>query len=195
MSSLLLTDTAALRGRVRGTRGGRRVVVPLAEYRAERAGHPAGAADAPAGYADGAGFAGVWPDAEALEYAEQARRAGYAEPAEEHDAACGTPSGEVPLRLTRRGRIVVRVLAGAALLLVVAVGALAGRPALAGPETSATPVADHVVRPGETLWGIAGEVAPSADRRDTVAQIIKLNGLDSAQVTAGQRLSVPAESR
>jgi hypothetical protein len=107
-------------------------------------------------------------------------------------AAYGVDTGEAPLRLTRRGRVVVRLLGAAGLLLVVAVGVLGGRPALAGQDAPRVPVAQHVVMPGETLWGIAGEVAPNADRRETVAQIIELNSLDSADVAAGQRLSVPA---
>jgi hypothetical protein len=88
--------------------------------------------------------------------------------------------------------VVVRLLGGAGLLAVVAVGVLGGPSALAGPETERVPVAERVVLPGETLWGIAGEVAPGADRRETVAQIMELNSLSSAEVTAGTRLSVPA---
>jgi LysM repeat protein len=56
-------------------------------------------------------------------------------------------------------------------------------------------VAERVVLPGETLWEIAGEVAPGVDRRVTVAQIVKLNDLASAEVHAGQRLAVPARTR
>jgi hypothetical protein len=171
MSSLLLPDTAAAGARVRRPRAGRRVVVPLAEYRAARAGHPAGGAPRHAG---------------ALE--------GYDTPARPARAASGAPTGEPPLRLTRRGRAVARVLGAAALLLVVAGGVLVDRPAIAGGGREAGPVAQHVVLPGETLWEIAGEVAPEADRRETVAQIVELNDLPSAEVRAGQRLAVPART-
>jgi hypothetical protein len=41
------------------------------------------------------------------------------------------------------------------------------------------------------LWSIAGEVAPGADRRDTVAEIVELNALDGSSVRAGQRIAVP----
>ena len=97
-----------------------------------------------------------------------------------------------PLRLTRRGRLVVR--AGGALLAVTAVLAgvlLADRPAEAGSVAHQVPVSYHVVLPGETLWEIAGVVAPNADRRDTVADIIELNALPGAAVQAGLRLALP----
>ena len=48
------------------------------------------------------------------------------------------------------------------------------------------------VGPGETLWAIAGEVAPDADRRDTVQRILEINALPSANLQAGQRIAVPA---
>jgi hypothetical protein len=189
MSGLLLPDTAAHRGRVRGPRAGRRVVVPLAEYRAVRAGHPVA-------------FRRALPAAEPGVTGDDAAcdlevRQVPGEPGEpDVPAEAGAPGlGEPPLRLTRRGRVVVRLLAGAALLLVVAAGVLADRPALAGPEPATVPVAERVVLPGETLWAIAGEVAPGTDRRETVAQIMELNGLRSAEVRAGQRLAVPARTR
>jgi LysM repeat protein len=74
-------------------------------------------------------------------------------------------------------------------------GVLVDRPALAGQDAETGPVAERVVLPGETLWGIAGEVAPGVDRRETVAQIMELNDLASAEVRAGQRLAVPAPPR
>jgi len=209
MSSLPLPDTVAHRARGRGSRTGRRVVVPLAEYRAARAGHPvalrrsggaAPHADVPGGVSGdaytGDGYAGGGYAGDG--YAGD----GYAgeRGAEYPPSGAGTlaspsrhaPAAEAPLRLTRRGRLVVRLLGGAGLLLVVAVGVLTGPSALAGPESERVPVAQRVVLPGETLWGIAGEVAPGTDRRETVAQIMELNGLSSAEVTAGTRLSVPA---
>jgi LysM repeat protein len=47
------------------------------------------------------------------------------------------------------------------------------------------------VAPGQTLWAIAGEVAPNADRRDTVARIQELNALSSVNLQAGQKIAVP----
>ncbi|HET9654651.1 MAG TPA: LysM peptidoglycan-binding domain-containing protein [Kineosporiaceae bacterium] len=96
------------------------------------------------------------------------------------------------LRLTRRGRLVVR--AGVVLLaMLVALLAvlLLSRPAVAGAGAEPVPVRYHVVLPGETLWGIAGEAAPQGDRREVIAQIIELNALPSAGVVAGQRIALP----
>lgn len=95
----------------------------------------------------------------------------------------------LPLRLTRRGRLVITAL-------LVAVGVVAslfaGGVSLAGTQAQHPPVRYVTVEPGETLWAIAGEVAPSVDRRDTVARILDLNAMSSSAVSAGQRIAVPA---
>jgi hypothetical protein len=101
---------------------------------------------------------------------------------------------EPVLRLTRRGRRVVRVLAGAALLLVaVLVVLLVNRPAAAGSRADVVPATAHVVLPGETLWGIVGEVAPGVDPRDGVERLMEFNALDSAAVEAGRTIAIPAD--
>lgn len=96
------------------------------------------------------------------------------------------------LRLTRRGRVVVRwaVLVLALLVAFVLVLALS-RPASAGSRSNPVPVRYHVVLPGETLWGIAGEVAPNIDRREVIARIVELNALPGSGVTVGQRIALP----
>ena len=105
-------------------------------------------------------------------------------------AAPGRPAAQV--RLTRRGRIVVRIgSTGLAVLALVAGVLLIDRTAEAGSTSRPVPVTYRVVLPGETLWQIAGEVAPGVDRRDTVARILELNALSSAGVKAGQRIAVP----
>jgi len=205
MSSLLLPDTAARGGRARGSRGGRRVVVPLAEYRAVRAGHPSvarPAADRTGAEHPDAGHPGaVRPDVDACAggHADGAGRVAGSTGQNRPEAGAWecdvSVAGDPPLRLTRRGRAVARALAALALLVVVAGGVLVDRPALAGQDAEAGPVAERVVLPGETLWAIAGEVAPDVDRRETVAQIMELNDLASAEVRAGQRLAVPAPPR
>jgi LysM domain len=107
--------------------------------------------------------------------------------------ACGPAAG--PIRLTRRGRIVVRVGSAVLALLMVICGVLLlDRTAVAGPQSHPIPVSYRVVLPGETLWQIAGEVAPRADRRSTVARIIELNALPGAAVSAGQRIAVPGST-
>jgi len=117
-------------------------------------------------------------------------------PAAAGPATAPAPAGlrQPPLRLTRRGRAVVRLaLATALVLLTVAVVLSWGRAAEARPEPGPpVPVRYHVVLPGETLWGIAAEELPGVDRREAVARIVELNALGSAGVSAGQRLAVPA---
>ena len=94
-----------------------------------------------------------------------------------------------PLRLTRRGKAVV---VGVSLLLVATAGALGSRAAADGPA-SAPVVERHVVSSGETLWGIAAEVArPGQDVRDVVVQLEKLNGMSDSALVAGEELVVPA---
>jgi hypothetical protein len=101
-----------------------------------------------------------------------------------------------PLRLTRRGRIAVRFCLTLAVLLAVIGGVLLlDRTAEAGSVSHPVPVAYQVVLPGQTLWQIAGEVAPNTDRRDTVAEIVELNALPSADVQVGQRIAIPAGSQ
>ena len=97
------------------------------------------------------------------------------------------PQGE--LRLTRRGRIVV-VVAALLVLLAAAVFAGAGSVATERPGTP-EPTRTVVVGPGDTLWGIAAEIAPDGEVRQMVDHIEQLNALGSAMVQAGQRLQVP----
>jgi LysM domain len=101
-----------------------------------------------------------------------------------------------PLRLTRRGRVVV-----AALLVAVVAGlALAIAMATAGGARAASPgqpgsshqgMHEIVVQPGQTLWSIASAAEPTADPRLIVPQIMAANGLTSTDVAAGQLLWVP----
>ncbi len=96
------------------------------------------------------------------------------------------------LRLTHRGRVVVVILALAAVL---ALSVMFGSGSVATSEQGvATPTAVIVVAPGETLWGIASELAAATgerDVRDVMAQIERLNVLDSTMLAAGQKLRVP----
>jgi hypothetical protein len=95
------------------------------------------------------------------------------------------------LRLTRRGRVVLVVafLAIAAALMT-AFGGLATATLDGGtPE----PVRIVEVGPGDTLYGIAGEIAEPGKVREMVHHIEQLNALPGAQITVGQRLAVPAK--
>lgn len=102
-------------------------------------------------------------------------------------------AGTPPLRLTRRGRLVVQSIVGLLLLGAIVAGTVIGGSAVAGSDPQQVPVTYHVVLPGETLWQIAGQVAPAADRRDTLARIVELNALPSGAVRVGQRLAIPTD--
>jgi len=95
------------------------------------------------------------------------------------------------VRLTRRGRLVVFVLA---LVTVLAVGiALASGSVATGERGTPEPTRVVMVGSGDTLWGIAAEIADDGDIRGMIDRIEKLNALESAMVTAGQKLRVPTE--
>jgi nucleoid-associated protein YgaU len=102
-----------------------------------------------------------------------------------------TATGDPPLRLTRRGRLVV--------VLVVLALAYAGLTMVSAPAASTGEVRHVraqtvVVTPGETLWDIARSVAPESDPRDVVAEIVDLNSLtDPGAIRVGQPLDVPAQ--
>lgn len=93
----------------------------------------------------------------------------------------------VPLRLTRRARLLcsISVLAGALLL----TGVAAANSDAVGPAGVAS--ATVVVGPGETLWQVASEVAPGVDTAGMVRQLRELNGLGSAPLQPGQVLAIP----
>ncbi len=98
-----------------------------------------------------------------------------------------------PLRLTRRGRVVVAV---AATLLVTVISLLVAGVAQAtndGPSARAARqhLVQVVVRPGQSLWSVAESADPDQDTRAVVQQIIDLNSLNGDTVLAGQQLWVP----
>lgn len=49
----------------------------------------------------------------------------------------------------------------------------------------------HMVRPGETLWGIASAGYPNSDPREAVYQIEQANHLSSTMIDPGQVLVLP----
>jgi LysM repeat protein len=97
-----------------------------------------------------------------------------------------------PLRLTRRGRVVVAVMAA---LLVAVVSLIAARAAQAtghaAPGSGTQNLAQVVVHPGQSLWSVAQSADPDADPRVVIQQIVQLNALSGDTVFAGQRLWVP----
>jgi nucleoid-associated protein YgaU len=106
-----------------------------------------------------------------------------------------------PVRLTRRGRLVVT---GMAVLLVAAGSvALAGaaqaighsgaqaRPGTAGAAGAA--ITKVEVRPGQSLWTLAEAYDPNADTRQVIQEILQLNSLSTDQVQPGQVLWMPRD--
>ncbi|MCO7221981.1 LysM peptidoglycan-binding domain-containing protein, partial [Klenkia sp. PcliD-1-E] len=97
----------------------------------------------------------------------------------------------VPVRLTRRGRV---VLGGLGVVTAVAVAALVG-PAVsgssAGPELELAGRATVTVHSGDTLWSIARDVAPASDPREVVDALQAANGLSGADLVPGQVLLLP----
>ena len=93
------------------------------------------------------------------------------------------------VRLTRRGRLVVFL---TALLVVLATAFLLAGGAVGTGEAGTPPKTEIVqVAPGDTLWGIASEVAVDGDVRSAMTEIERLNALESSGVQAGQKLRVP----
>jgi LysM repeat protein len=95
-----------------------------------------------------------------------------------------------PVRLTRRGRLVARLMLVLTALLVL-VGIAAGAKAVADPPSPAGPRVAVVVEPGDTLWSIAERHAPDTDRRTVIAEIRQLNDLNGSTVEVGQQLLLP----
>ena len=101
-----------------------------------------------------------------------------------------------PLRLTRRGRVVL----GSLIVMVVTVAALLISLIASGgaqatnhgrPGGAFHGMHQIVVQPGQTLWSIASAAEPSADPRSVVEQMMSVNALSSTTISAGEELWVP----
>jgi hypothetical protein len=97
------------------------------------------------------------------------------------------------LRLTPRGRAVLTFLAATPLVIGALLFALNGGGATASLQGSSEPFQYVTVEAGQSLWQLADQLAPNADPRDVIAQLIQLNRLESADVFAGQELAIPAQ--
>ena len=93
------------------------------------------------------------------------------------------------VRLTRRGRLVVFLTS----LLVVLSAAFVLAGGAVGTDQAGQPAPTEIVQvaPGDTLWGIASEIATDGDVRSVMNEIERLNALESTGVSAGQKLRVP----
>ena len=101
------------------------------------------------------------------------------------------PPARPAIRLTRRGRVVLAILAALVLAGLFVAGATAAQ--------ASAPAAAHAagtrvfVQPGDTLWSIAQRTHPHADPQAIVQDIMSANHLSSSSVTVGQRLWVPRQ--
>ncbi|HEY8702246.1 MAG TPA: LysM peptidoglycan-binding domain-containing protein [Arthrobacter sp.] len=102
-----------------------------------------------------------------------------------------------PLRLTRRGKVVLigipAVFVAALLFFLAGFLNAPAKAADSAADLALTPTVTVTVQAGESLWTIAGTVAPERDTRDVIADIVQLNNLSSGGVMPGQQLFVPAQ--
>jgi len=100
------------------------------------------------------------------------------------------PARAARLRMTHRGRRVLLAVLAVPLAAGIAFGALNGGAADATRDATA-PLQFVTVEPGETLWSVATDIAPGADPRDVIADLMSFNRLPSADVPAGLHLAIP----
>ncbi|GAA4360657.1 LysM peptidoglycan-binding domain-containing protein [Paeniglutamicibacter cryotolerans] len=100
-----------------------------------------------------------------------------------------------PLRLTRRGRFVLIglpvMLVTTALLLVA--GIFTAPVMAADRESAGVESTEVAVLAGDSLWGLAAEFAPNADRRTVIKEIIELNNLRGKALQPGQIINIPVQ--
>jgi hypothetical protein len=96
------------------------------------------------------------------------------------------------LRLTRRGRGVLIVLASVPLVVGLIFMVNAGG-AAATDSGAPTHFGYVTVEAGQSLWAIAEKVAPNADPREVIADIVSLNQLEGGVVSPGERIAIPAQ--
>jgi LysM repeat protein len=103
------------------------------------------------------------------------------------------PVAVSPIKLTRRGRMLVSTMSFAAMLAIslVSLFGIATASAKATNETSNSATTQIVVAPGETLWTIAARVNPEIDPRAVIEDIKALNVIEGSEVYAGQVLLIP----
>ncbi|WP_203979296.1 LysM peptidoglycan-binding domain-containing protein [Planotetraspora silvatica] len=98
-----------------------------------------------------------------------------------------------PLRLTRRGKVVLVTVVTILALGVLWLGTLAAVTASTGTASPAHDGLPYVdVQRGDTLWKIASAVGDGGDPAPMVRQIMNLNGLSDSLIRPGTRLYVPS---
>lgn len=116
---------------------------------------------------------------------------GYAAP-REHTAAPRARAvrpGPSPVRLTRRGRLVLTLFFLVALSVILTV--FGATSAATGEAGTPVPTRTVVVQEGDTLWAIAGDIAGPGEVREVVHRIQELNALSGSGLSVGQQLAVP----
>ena len=107
----------------------------------------------------------------------------------------GATKGSV--RLTPRGKRVLRGTVGLSLLVVIGAGFSAVSSAASVTHHSSPASQGYIrvtVAPGETLWSLAALVGEKKDLSVVVDQIVQANALTSSDITVGERLWIPARS-
>lgn len=99
------------------------------------------------------------------------------------------PSSSGSVRLTRRGRIVVFLVAlVVALVALVALGPISTATNDEVPQRTTRVVTLHA---GDTLWGLASGLSGGENTEAMVDQLMRMNNLDTGLVRPGQKLRVP----
>jgi hypothetical protein len=88
-------------------------------------------------------------------------------------------------KLTPLGRLL-------ALVLILIIGAIAGAAGAAATKPHAQAWRCIAVRPGDTLWNLAGR-NPAADRRETIYRIVEHNRLGSQGIRTESSIWFPNE--
>ena len=101
------------------------------------------------------------------------------------------PATHTRLRLTRRGRRVIAAIVALPIVMAAFAFALNSGGAVATAETSTNTFSYITVESGQSLWQLAQTLAPTADPRDVIAEIVSLNQIQG-EIQPGQRLAIPA---
>jgi LysM repeat protein len=88
---------------------------------------------------------------------------------------------------------VLLLLTAGILLAAISVGR-AGSQAATATETGPS-LQQTTVQQGETLWTVAQRIAPGNDPREVIAQIRRINHLESSSLRVGQQLLLPVAAR
>lgn len=95
------------------------------------------------------------------------------------------------LRITPRGRAVLSAILLGPLVAAILALSLNGGAATAAGELSGADFQYLTVEPGQSLWQLAESLAPDADPREVISDLVRLNGLQDSVVHPGERLAIP----